>query len=150
MKNSKLLNKKYLSIILFFLLIGFATQSQEVIDIWKVDEKKIKEKIVTIENTKKKIPQNTIYEMQSEKEDKPNIEEDQALISKEIEIVGLYDPSENGLNINMWSNSNGDQILSIFKRLNKIKLSTDAAEILNILLLTNAHYPNINISKEQF
>ena len=62
----------------------------------------------------------------------------------------MYDPAENGLDINMWSKSNGDQILNIFKRINKIDLSKDASEILNILLLTNAHYPEINISKDQF
>ena len=69
---------------------------------------------------------------------------------KKIKIVGLYDPAENGLDINMWSKSNGDQILNIFKRINKMNLSKDASEILDILLLTNAHYPEINISKEQF
>ena len=79
-----------------------------------------------------------------------NIEEDQTLISKEIKIVGLYDPAENGLDINMWSKSNGDQILNIYKRINKMNLSKDASEILDILLLTNAHYPEINISKDQF
>tara|TARA_B100000767_G_scaffold229996_1_gene220898 strand:- start:239 stop:1696 length:1458 start_codon:yes stop_codon:yes gene_type:complete len=50
----------------------------------------------------------------------------------------------------MWSNSNGDQILNILKRIDKINLSQDATEILNILLLTNAHYPESNITKEQF
>ena len=60
---------------------------------------------------------------------------------KKIKIVGLYDPAENGLDINMWSKSNGDQILNIFKRINKLDLSKDASEILDILLLTNAHYP---------
>ena len=50
----------------------------------------------------------------------------------------------------MWSNSNGDQILDIFRRISKMDLSEDASEILDILLLTNAHYPKINISKEQF
>ena len=84
--------------------------------------------------------------MQSQKDNQINIEEDQALTSNKIKIVGLYDPAENGLNINMWSNSNGDQILNIFKRINKINLSKDASEILDILLLTNAHYPEINIS----
>ena len=38
MKNLKLLNKKYLSII-FLLLLGFASQSQEPIDIWNVEVK---------------------------------------------------------------------------------------------------------------
>ena len=84
------------------------------------------------------------------KASEPNIEEDQTLLSNKIKIIGLYDPAENGLNINMWSKSNGDQILNIFKRINKMDLSKDASEILDIILLTNAHYPEINISKEQF
>ena len=75
--------------------------------------------------------------MQSQKGTDLNIKEDQTLNSKEIEIVGLYDPAESGLDINMWSNSNGDQILKIFNRINKINLSKDAADILNTLLLTN-------------
>ena len=151
MKNLKLLNKKYLSIILFILFFGFTTQSQEPVDIWKIEVKKnneetsIKEKLQEKNNS-----QNTIYEMQSQKEEVLNIEEDQTLLSKEIEIVGLYDPAKNGLDINMWSNSNGEQILNIFKRINAIKLSDDASEILDILLFTNAFYPKKNILKEEF
>ena len=94
--------------------------------------------------------QNNIYKMQSQKNDESNIEEDQTLTSNKIKIVGLYDPAENGLDINMWSKSNGDQILNIYKRINKMNLSKDASEILDILFLTNAHYPEINISKDQF
>ena len=88
--------------------------------------------------------------MQSQKIDRLSIDETETLISKEDKIIGLYDPAENGLNINMWSNSNGDQILNIFKRIDKLELSKDASEILNILFLTNAYYPEKNISKEQF
>ena len=84
------------------------------------------------------------------KKEELSIEETQTLISKETKLVGIYDPAENGLDINMWSNSNGDQILNIFKRIDKLELSRDAVEILDILLLTNAHYPEMNISKEQF
>jgi hypothetical protein len=151
MKNLKLLNKKNLSIILFFSLIGFELQSQEPIDIWNVEVKKEIEVIAEDENLEKtNTPQNAIYEMQSQKRGELNIEEDQTLISKEAEIVGLYDPAKNGLDINMWSNSNGDQILNIIKRINKIDLSEDATDILDILFLTNAHYPELNITKEQF
>ena len=151
MKKLKLLNKKNLSIISLFLLIGFGTQSQEPVDIWNVEEKQKTEVITTNKNPEEKnIPQNAIYEMQSQNGDELNIEEDQTLSSKKIKIEGLYDPAENGLDINMWSNSNGDQILNILKRINKINLSQDAKEILNILLLTNAHYPESNITKEQF
>ena len=88
--------------------------------------------------------------MQSQKDNGLNIEEGPTSTSNKIKIVGLYDPAENGLDINMWSKSNGDQILNIFKRINKMDLSKDASEILDILLLTNAHYPEINISKDQF
>ena len=149
MKNLKLLNKKYLSIILFYLFFGFATQSQEPIDIWNIEETKNSENLdVTEINKEKDLAQNSIYKMQSQKDDEINIDEDKTLVVSKI--VGLYDPAENGLDINMWSNSNGDQILNIFKRINKMDLSKDASEILNILLLTNSHYPEINISKEQF
>ena len=126
-------------------------QSQEPIDIWNIEEKKTTENNDIIKTNKKKnITQNSIYKMQSQKNDEISIEEDQAIVSKKIKIVGLYDPAENGLDINMWSQSNGDQILNIFKRINKMDLSKDASEILNILLLTNAHYPGTNISKGQF
>ena len=150
MKNLKLLNKKYLSII-FFLFFGFASQSQEPADIWNVEVKQKTDEVTITENSEEKSTQEkSIYDMQSEKKGEINIEEDQSLESKEIKIIGLYDPEENGLDINMWSNSNGDQIFSIFKRINKMKLSKDATEILDILLLTNAYYPERNISREQF
>ena len=151
MKNLKLLNRNYLSILLFILFFGFATNSQEPVDIWNIEDKKdIKDNNSSEDLEKKNIKQSTIYEMQSQKIDQLNIKQDQTLISKEIEIKGLYDPAQNGLNINMWSNSDGNQILSIFNRINKMDLSEDASAILEILLLTNAYYPEINISEEQF
>ena len=151
MKKLKLLNKKYLSVILFYLFFGLTAQSQEPVDIWNVEEKKTSKNLnISKSNEEKDITQNSIYKMQSQKDDELSIEEDQALVSNKIRIVGLYDPEENGLDINMWSNSNGDQILNIFNRLNKMNLSKDASEILDILLLTNAHYPETNISKDQF
>ena len=149
MQNSKLLNKKNLLAILFYLIFGITVHSQEPIDIWNIEKKKIIENSDTIEgNDEKNITQNSIYKMQSQKDEKSNIKEDEKIVVNKI--VGLYDPAENGLDINMWSNSNGDQILNIFKRINKMDLSKDATEILDILLLTNAHYPKINISKDQF
>jgi hypothetical protein len=151
MKNLKLLNKKYLSFILFYLFFGIATQSEEPIDIWNIEDKKTSKNIDVIEkNETENVTENSIYKMQSQKDKEANIEEDQTFALNTIKIVGLYDPEENGLNINMWSKSNGDQILNIFKRINKMDLSKDASEILNILLLTNAHYPKINISEDQF
>ena len=151
MKNLKLLNKKFLLIILFYIFFGISAHSEKPVDIWSIENKKNTENIDTIiGNEEKDVAINSIYKMQSEKDNDLNIEEDQTLILNKIKIVGLYDPAENGLDINMWSKSNGDQILNIFKRINKMNLSKDATEILDILLLTNAHHPKINISKDQF
>ena len=151
MKNSKLLNKKYLSIISFFLIFGFNVQSQEPADIWNLEPKITSEEKTEVQNSKKKnISQNSVYEMQSKKTNSTDIKQDETLISKKIEIVGLYDPAKNGLNIGMWDNSDGDQILNLITNINKINLSKDASEILDIVLLTNSYYPKKNITKEQF
>ena len=48
--------------------------------------------------------------MQLEKKKEFEIQEEETLFSKKIEIAGLYDPAENGLTIDMWSNSNGKQM----------------------------------------
>ena len=147
----KLLNKKHLSIVLIFLILGFSTQAEDPIDIWSIDGKKtLNENISDKSSTEESIPENSIYEMQSQKKDSLGIEQDQTLTSKEIKIVGLYDPAENGLTIDMWSNSDGGKILKLVENINKINLSKDASEILDILLLTNSYYPKKNITKEQF
>ena len=151
MKNLKLLNRKCFIIFLFFFLISLNVQSQEPIDIWSIEENSNTNKVLNTKNDDdKEIPQNSIYEMQSQSNSELNIEQSQTLVSKEVKLVGLYDPEENGLDINMWSNSNGDQILNIFKRIDKLNLSQDASEIMDILLLTNAYYPKQNITEEQF
>ncbi len=151
MRILKLLNKKNLSIIIIFLLCGFSAHSEDPVDIWNLEKKKsLEENKIDKISEEKNIPQNSVYEMQSQKKDQSSVAEDQTLISKEIEIVGLYDPAENGLNINMWINSDGEQILSLLESINRMELSKDASEILNILLLTNSYYPSKNISKKQF
>jgi len=151
MKNLKSLNKKNLLAFIFPLFFCFVAQSQEPVDIWNSQEEKTIKKIDKIENLEgKEDAQNNIYKMQTQKNSEESIEQTLNLITKEIKIVGLYDPAENGLDINMWSNSDGDQILNIFKRIDKLDLSKDASQILDILLLTNAYYPEKNISKDQF
>ena len=151
MKNLKLLNRKCFSIFLLSFFISLNVQSQEPIDIWSIEENSNTNKVLNTKNDEdKEIPQNSIYEMQSQSNSELNIEQSQTLVSKEVKLVGLYDPEENGLDINMWSNSNGDQILNIFKRIDKLNLSQDASEIMDILLFTNAYYPKQNITEEQF
>ena len=153
MKKLKLLNKFYFAIITFFLLHTSITHAEDPVDIWKIEEnkkKKIQSSEIIKKDEKKTVTGNSVYEMQSENNNSLSIVQDETLASKETEIIGLYDPAKNGLDINMWKNSDGYRILNVFNRIEKINLSKDAAEILNILLLTNSYYPELNISKEQF
>jgi len=117
------------------------------VDIWNIEPKKI----ITENSTEEKIiSTDSIYEMQSEKKKEFEIQEDETLLSKKIEIAGLYDPEENGLTIDMWSNSDGEQILNLLNKIQSIKLSNDAKEILKISLLTNSYFPQKNLSNEKF
>ena len=61
MKNLKLLNKKYLSFILFYLFFGIATQSEEPIDIWNIEEKKTSKNIDVIEKNETENLQRIVF-----------------------------------------------------------------------------------------
>jgi hypothetical protein len=150
MKILKLLNKIYFSII-FVLLVGLNSYADDKpVDIWNIDNSDNK-KDSNSKDTKiiKEEKETDIYSMQSQKVTNL-IELDDSLKSKQIKITGLYDPEDYGLDINMWSNSDGDQLKIIFNKLKKVKLSKDAKELMNISLLTNAHYPKKNISEKEF
>ena len=153
MKTLRLLSKKYFSIFLIFFLSMNCYADNKPIDIWNIDEKKIKDDSNIISEEKKikndEISETDIYKMQSNKKDS-EIQLDQVLESKDIKITGLYDPEDYGLDIYMWTNTDGDQIKSLFRRLSKMNLSKDAIEIMNISILTNAYYPQKNITKNEF
>ena len=64
--------------------------------------------------------------------------------------MDLYDPDKNNLSIDMWSDSDGDEIKNIFNRLFSKKLSRDEFDILEIALLTNSSPPIKNITNNEF
>jgi hypothetical protein len=152
MKILKLLNKKNLSIIIIYLLSSLSLIAEDKpVDIWNIDKKAI-ETTVDVNSSVEKIEiksENSIYQMQTDK-NIDSIKLDQELVSKEIKIAGLYDPKDYGLSINMWSNSDGLIIKKLFKNIENYDLSRDASEILNISMLTNAYYPNKNITEQEF
>jgi len=152
MKTLKLLNKKNLSIIIISLLSTFSTIAEDKpVDIWNIDKKEVETSIkenISEENINE-ISETGIYQMQADK-NIDSIKLDQTLTSKEIKIAGLYDPEDHGLTIDMWLNSDGLVLKKLFKNINNYNLSKDASEILNISLLTNAYYPNQNITDQEF
>ena len=155
MKILKLLNSNYLSILLIIFLFSFDTRAEdEPIDIWNIDQNKIEEaKSNNKQNNEKiddeQIKKSSIYDLQSQREI-DTVQQDSSLYSQEIKIIGLYDPEDYNLKIDLWSNSNGDQLKYLFSNLAKLDLSKDASELMNILMLTNSHYPEINFTKDEF
>ena len=148
MKILRLLNKKNLLILIsfFFLQNSYST---EPIDIWKIENQpneKDNNEIIENEN----VLTESIFQIKSQEDNKIQVDEEKNLFSKNINIVGIYDPSDNDLTMDMWTNSNGVKILELIDKIKNINLSEDAKEILNVVLLTNSYFPNKNISKEQF
>ena len=152
MRILKLLNKKYFSIIIILLLSSVNVIAEDQpIDIWNIDKKAIETASEAISSNQITgvTAESNIYNMQADKK-KSSIKLDQELASKEIKIVGLYDPADYGLSMDMWSNSDGLILKKLFKNIDNLDLSSDASEILNIALLTNTYYPNKNITEEEF
>jgi len=157
MKILRLLNKISFSILISFLIILNNLHSEEQpVDIWKINESKINqnnEDDSTLQNLNDENFSQTLTEETLKIESQnliTEIELDQNLDSTKVKILGLYDPEDFGLNIDMWLNSNGEQLKNIFAKLHKMDLSKDAKELMNISILTNAYHPKRNISEEEF
>jgi len=148
MKIIKLLNKKILLILFIFtILFTYNTNAEdEPADIWNLEKKsEVNSSEVILENI-----DSSEINIEVEKNNSINIIDSNELKDNKINIVGLYDPEENGLKIDMWSSSNGEEIKFILNKLNKINLSSDANEILKVILLTNTYFPQTNITEKEF
>ena len=146
MKILKSLNNFIFFLSLFlFLEIPFS-YSNDPVDIW--DIKKIDSEIAKDEIKKNNV---NIISSSIEAENKNQTISSFDIIGKqEMQLIGLYDPQENNLNIDMWMNTDGDQIKSIIKKINTLNLSVDAREIFKVALLTNSYLPNLNIEGQEF
>ena len=146
MKILKQLSKIYIVLLTFYFLtqVSFAA---EPVDIWKIKKTDISNEtdVENNETTNTKIIQGVKIEQQNEK-----VIINQELDATDVKLAGLYDPAENGLNIDMWSNSNGAEITSLLEKINSKKLSNFSKKILDVALLTNSYLPTNNISAEEF
>ena len=156
MKILKLLNKKNFLILFFLFFTSIANAEEKPVDIWNIDKKEIEEKNITNnskisngENILQESIEPSVFGMQNQNQ-KSIINLDEKFDTKEIKIIGLYDPEDYGLNVDMWANSDGDQLENLLTKLNKMDLSNDAIEIINTSLLINAHSPKKNISDNEF
>ena len=138
--NKLILFTFFINILIFNFTIGFAA-----VDIWEKKENDQSNKI----NNEKEI-----------KIEKPTLSEDVNEIIIEIDeneitdsnksIIGIFDPEENNFNLNMWSQSDGNEIKKILKRIDKLKLSKLSEDLLYQVLFTNAYPPKANLNSEEF
>ena len=146
MKISKQLSKICIVLLTFYFLtqVSFAA---EPVDIWKIKKTDISNEtdVENNETTNTEIIQGVKIEQQNEK-----VIINQELDATDVKLAGLYDPAENGLNIDMWSNSNGAEITSLLEKINSKKLSNFSKKILDVALLTNSYLPTNNILAEEF
>ena len=154
MKILKLLNNHFSTLIIIFLICFNLKAEDKPIDIWNIDQNEIdktqkndNQNILEINNNE--ISETSIFNLQSKK-DTETIQVSSSLNSQEFKIIGLYDPEDYDLKIDLWSNSNGDQLKYLFSNLSKMQLSKDASELMNILLLTNSYNPRTNMTEDEF
>ena len=134
MEILKLLSKIILILYTLNFICG-TSYSNEPIDIWKI------EKINKLENDNSediKIENEKLLQTLKIDQGNNNVIVNQDLDTSEIKLVGLYDPSDNGLTIDMWSNSDGKEIKEIFDNIKIKNLSNISDKILDIVLLTNS------------
>jgi len=140
--NKLILFTFFINILIFNFTISFAA-----VDIW---EKK----------KKKNYQSNQINNEKEIKIESPILSEDINKIIIEIHeneikdsdksIIGIFDPEENNFNLNMWYQSDGEDVKKTLKRINKLNLSKVSEDLLYQVLFTNAYPPKANLNSEEF
>ena len=135
------------SLITFFLFFSSVIAEDEPIDIWKIEKQ---EKIIDNNNEIEDLSDTeSNLKIINTSDQSTKIISNTSLEKKDL-IVGLYDPSENGLKLDMWTQSDGNEIKKLINKINSLDLSNDANQILEIALLTNSEIPDKNINEDEF
>ncbi len=139
--------RNFFGLLIVILLIS-PLKSEEKIDIWnnsnssdKKIEKSNSQDDATNAGSKK------VFE--SLKKQDTKIQEDTLGSDDAKEVFGVYDPAKYNFNLNMWSTTNSEDVLSSLKRIKKINLSNTSKEILEYTLLSFS-YPPEGMSKKKF
>ena len=146
----KLKSFSYLYCLLIIFLYFSPLKSEEKIDIWNNKEKKQTTEKKEIIN--KKNSQELNLESIKTIELNQNIKiEDGSLNTniKEGKVFGIYDPTDNDFSLNMWSSTKAEDIRASLKRLEKVKLSKTATQILERILLSFSYAPK-DMKEDEF
>jgi len=138
----KLTSLNRISSLLIILVLISPLKAEEEINIWNKSKKVSPEAEKTIIGTtteKSKIKIKTDFN----KIDKNKIEIENEIQENldEIKIFGVFDPAENDFSLDMWSGTQAEDIRSIIKRINKIKLSNTSQSFFENIFFSFAYPP---------
>ena len=134
----------------FLILLSFLLplKAEEEIDIWSKKEKN--QNIEQIQNQNKKSEQKLNFELINKpKKNEIEIQSEISLSEKDEKLFGIYDPAENGFDLEMWAQTDAEKVRSSFKRINKINLSNTATKLFEDTILSFA-YPPKGMEQKEF
>ena len=138
---------KNISLLILLILFKPLYAEEEEIDIWN---KEIKEKseIIIPENNPSNNTINSEIFKKSQTNENIKIENEILENSQDPKIFGIYDPAENNFNLNMWTQTEAEDVRSSFNRINKIQLSNTATKLFENTILSFAFPPKSMEEKE--
>ena len=148
-----MISSSYLSkitlLVIFFITLTFNSvfSEDEPVDIWKSQKDQNEQNNQITNEQDITIERSTISEDVEKLVVKIN---EDKIINTEESVIGIFDPEENNFNLNMWSNTDGEEIKKILNRINKLKLSKISEDLLFLVLFTNAYPPQSNLNSEEF
>ena len=130
--------------LLIIFLFSTPLKSEDEIDIWKKNNTEEKQSTQINKKINKEETQKLNFDSIKTIELNQKIEITDGSLkenSQEVKVFGIYDPADNDFDLNMWSSTKAEDIKSSLKRLEKIKLSKTADEILERILMSFAYSP---------
>ena len=147
----KLKSFKYIYCLAVIFFCSSTLNAEDKIDIWSNQDKK-PEKSVIQDSSEDSNNQKLNIDSLKSIEQTQKIEIENSLLNHNDEdekIFGIYDPEDNDLDLNMWSTTQAEDVKASLKRIEKIKLSNTANEILGRILLSFS-YPPKGMADEEF
>ena len=147
----KLKSFKYIYCLAVIFFYYSTLNAEDKIDIWSNQDKKPKKSVIQDSSEDSNNQKLNIDSFKSI-EQTQKIEIENSLLNQNDEdekIFGIYDPEDNDLDLNMWSTTQAEDVKASLKRIEKIKLSNTANEILGRILLSFS-YPPKGMSDEDF
>ena len=131
-----------------FIFFQNIVAEEKSVDILKNKNQTMSEKNNTLQERKPE-PKIDISKLNQNQNELITISESQNENSDE-KLIGLYDPGQNDLSLEMWMRTNGELIKQSLKRIEKIKLSKFSEEIFLNTILTYSYSPQKNLTEKEF